>query len=304
MKIGVLVNPAAGRGHAAGTGEYVLAELKRRGAQVINVSADTGIASTSRGHDAAASGIDALLVVGGDGTVNLGVNAVAGLEVPLAIIPAGTGNDAARYFKIPRKANAAFELAWRNIRSGTSRQVDIAAVVLDSRPGVRWFLTAAAIGIDAAVTIRANGLRHLKGTLAYASAVLMELPAFTPYGYTLTFDDDPSTTIAATLVTIANTSTIGGGLKIAPGALATDGLLDIVIAEPMTPFQALRLFPRVYSGKHVTSKRVSVRQARTVKIAPADDVGMPPPALCVDGEVIGSLPGTVALHPGQLRLCC
>lgn len=300
MRIGVLTNPAAGRGKAVRIGAQVRAWLRQRGATVVDVSGVNADEAEHNSQDAAAAGVKAVVVVGGDGTVNLGLNAVAGLKVPLGIVPAGSGNDAARALGVPRKPAAALRALWERLERDDTRSVDAAAAVMDGHHGPRWFLTAAGVGLDAAINIRANGLR-LTGSVSYAVAVLMELPGFRPYGYRIIIDDTDELTMVATLVSIANTSTIGGGLQIAPMADPTDGLLDIVLADGMRPYQALRLFPKVYRGGHMASPLVNHRRARTIRLEPSGQ-GIPPPALCADGEVFGQLPATIAIHPGALTV--
>src|SRR5690606_10062560 len=93
---GVVVNPTSGLGRGRSVGEQTVAALRERGHEVVDLSRDSADEARAAARRAVAQGLDALVVVGGDGIVNLGVNVVAETDVPLGIVAAGTGNDVAR----------------------------------------------------------------------------------------------------------------------------------------------------------------------------------------------------------------
>src|SRR5699024_9377350 len=97
----------------------------------------------------------------------------------------------------------------------------------------------------------------------------------------------------ATLVALANAPTFGGGLRIAPDAVFDDGLMDVVIADELTPWQIIRLFPRLYNGSHVSNPAVHMMRARQVTIEPGP--GISPPRVFGDGEDLSALPLTATM---------
>jgi diacylglycerol kinase (ATP) len=102
-------------------------------------------------------------------------------------------------------------------------------------------------------------------------------------------------------VSVANTTMIGGGMRVAPNADPTDGLFDVVIAEGVTPFEVLRVFPRLYSGTHLSHRKVHVFRSATVSLEPTDS-GVPPPLTCADGEIIAPWPVRLRCHKAALRI--
>jgi diacylglycerol kinase (ATP) len=131
-------------------------------------------------------------------------------------------------------------------------------------------------------------------------AVLLELVGLAPHRYRITIDRD-ARQVDAVLVAVANTSTFGGGMRIAPGAATDDGLLDVVVATPLPRHQLLRLLPRVFAGTHVTDDHVAVDQGRVVTVDVADRTGTTPVAYA-DGERLGPLPVTCEVVPGALSV--
>ncbi|SKC71115.1 diacylglycerol/lipid kinase family protein [Krasilnikoviella flava] len=204
----MVVNPTAGKGRAASAGTGVLAGLRRAGHHVVDLSGPDADAALARAHDAVAGrgvpagGVDALVVVGGDGMVHLGVQAVAGTDVPLGIVPVGTGNDFAATLGLPvRDPAAAGAAVCRALDAGVAgrRPVDAALATGPGLPdGPRWVAGAVSAGLDAAVNARANRLRHPRGSARYTIAAALELLHYRPWSYRLTFDGvaDPVAAVA------------------------------------------------------------------------------------------------------------
>jgi diacylglycerol kinase (ATP) len=208
-RLGVVVNPTAGKGRAAHAGAGVLAGLRRAGHDVVDLSGPDADAALARaraavaGNGVPAGGVDALVVVGGDGMVHLGVQAVAGTDVPLGIVPVGTGNDFAATLGLPvRDPAAAGAALCRALDAGAAgrRPVDAALVTGPGlADGPRWVAGAVSAGLDAAVNARANRLRHPRGSARYTVAAALELLRYRPWSYRLTFDGvaDPVAAVAA-----------------------------------------------------------------------------------------------------------
>lgn len=299
-RLGVMVNPLAGLGRAVRAGRLVHAALREAGHVVTDLSAPTLAQASDRARGASLSSLDALVVVGGDGAVHLGVNVVAGTGVPLGVVPAGSGNDIVRSLGLPRDVAGAVAGIDRALR-GQPRTVDAVQVGVPGREAVEWFVGVLSCGLDAAVNARANDYRWPKGHARYLRAVLTELPRFRPYGYRVTLDDG-SWASAGTLVAAANLPWFGGGLQIAPDARADDGLLDVVVAGPFSGVRAAGIFPRLYAGTHLSHPRIEVLRSRSVLIEHDPRLGGHPPVAFADGERIGPLPLRARVVPGALRI--
>jgi diacylglycerol kinase (ATP) len=242
---------------------------------------------------------DALIVVGGDGMVNLGVNLLAGTRVPLAIVPSGTGNDMARGLGIPHDDTEAAIRMLGDALQRPPRVIDVVRMTwtdADGTPAERRFVGALSAGFDAIVNERANHMRHPKGPSRYILALLAELVRLTPLSYRLVLDGEPLEQ-RALLVSVANNVSLGGGMKITPDALLDDGLLDVMIVKPLSRVAFLRIFPRVFRGEHTSDPRVVMRRAKRVRV----EVDVPLVAYA-DGERMGPLPVDLEVEPGALRV--
>lgn len=299
--LGVLVNPAAGRGRGGGVGAAALAGLRRRGHRVTDLTAQDLLTATAHARRAAVAGLDALVVVGGDGLVHLGANVVADTDLPLGVVAAGTGNDVARALGLPRGDVAAAVAAVERGLAEGPRAVDAVRVGSPDHAAREWYLGALSCGIDAAVNARANAMRRPRGAARYVRALGPELRAFRPYGYRVTTDDGVWES-AGTVVVAANGPWIGGGVRIAPDARLDDGLLDVVVAGPLTRAGVLRVFPGMYAGRHVRHPAVRVVRTRRVLVETAPHLGRTAPDAHADGERIGPLPLVAEVGPGAVRV--
>lgn len=290
MNIALLVNPTAGKGRRAALLPEVVARLRTGGHTVDVVTATTRDGMVEHGRRAVHDG-RAVVAMGGDGTVHLGLQAVAGTGAPFGIVPAGTGNDFAVRLGLPGDTLAAAEAIAG--QEGT-RAVDLARV--EGADGTTaWFGAVLAAGFDAFVNERANRMRWPRGPQRYNVAIVAELLALRSRRYQMRLDGVASE-FDSVLVAIGNTESYGGGFRIVPGADPTDGLLDVVVAEPLGRGTLMRLRPKVFKGTHVLDPRVSTFRARTVELA-AEGV-----TAYADGERICPLPVTITCVPGALRL--
>ncbi|MCA2219440.1 diacylglycerol kinase family protein [Jidongwangia harbinensis] len=292
--IAVLANPTAGRGRYRALLSGVLDRLAAAGRPVRLLDAATPDQAESAAHRAVADGAAALVTVGGDGTVHLGLQAVAGRNVPFGVIPAGTGNDFAACTGVPPGCLAAADAVAAALRDGRHTPVDLGRTT-DAAGEVRWFGAVLAAGFDAIVNERANRMRWPRGPRRYDLAIALELTRLRPRAYTLDLDGTDHS-FEGVLVAIGNCESYGGGMRIVPGADPADGLLDIVVAATLGRGALARLKTRVRRGTHVTDPRVTAYRARQVRIHAEDIIGY------ADGERIGPLPLEVGCVPGALRL--
>ncbi|MEV4066133.1 diacylglycerol/lipid kinase family protein [Nonomuraea dietziae] len=284
MDLALLVNPAARGGRTLRLLAPLVRRLRQGGAEVSVIVGDGPADALDRACTAVAERPDALVAFGGDGLVHLALQAVAGGEVPLGIIPAGTGNDFA----------AALGLTGRDpvktILRGKARAIDAARVGPDE-----WFASVVCCGFDSRVNERANALTWPPGMAKYLLAAAGELRDFRPIPFRITLDGRVVEQ-EAMLVAVGNTRSYGAGMRICPTAEPDDGLLDVTILGAVGKSAFVRSFPRVYKGAHGAHPAVTMVRARTVTLEAPDVVAY------ADGERIGPLPLTCAVSPGALRV--
>lgn len=293
-RIVVAINPEASFGKRRGVGPAVVQALRTEGHTVTSLTEPDVDQLRAAAEQALSEEPDALIVVGGDGMVHLGVNLVAETGVPLGIVPSGTGNDMSRGLGIPignteqviKELLVSLMHEPRNIDAGFVTRRDGSTV---------WFAGILSAGFDAIVNERANLMRWPRGRQRYNLALLRELAMLKPVRYRLTVDGVQSET-RAVLVAVANNVSFGGGMKVTPDAQLDDGLLDVFVVQPLTRIAFLRIFPRVFKGTHVTDARVSISRARHIRVDADRIVGY------ADGERVGPLPVTVDVRPGALRI--
>lgn len=283
--IAVLINPAAGGGRPRAVGARAVDVLRRRGLRPQVLMGRSAAESSELAAAAVGSGLDKLVVCGGDGSVSAALQAIAGTNVALGVVPCGSGNDMARSWGLPVDSPAR---ALSVVMAGHRRPFDLA------RAGDRWFGAVLAAGFDAKVNDRSNAMRWPGGRLRYDVAMLTELAAFRPLSYRLVLDDR-SLELDAMLVAVGNGSSYGGGMRICPDASLIDGLLDVTVISRMTRARLIRLFPSVYSGRHVRHPEVLTFRASTVTVK-ADSNGY------ADGELVGPLPLTCTASPGAVQV--
>lgn len=271
----------------------VLDALEQAGHRAVRLQEQTVGQLRSAVQTAIEAGLDALVVVGGDGMVSLAVEAVRDSGLPFGVVPSGTGNDIARGLGIPLGDPAAAIASLLRALEGEPRVIDAGTVTDGER--TTWFVGAVSAGFDALVNERANRMRRPRGRSRYTIAILRELLALRPRRYELTVDGVPET-VDAVLLAVANNTSIGGGMLIAPQADLADGRFDLFIVAPVSRFRFLRLFPKVFSGAHTDLDIVRLSRVRSVSIA-ADGV-----TAYADGERIGPPPVTIDVVPGALRV--
>ena len=263
---------------------------------------------------------DVILLFGGDGTIHRHLNQLVKLALPVLVVPAGSGNDFASSLGL-RKGRDSL-LAWRKFCGGRTnvREIDLGVItsITDagaarstdaegrSAPRGSYFCCVAGVGIDAAVAARANRMpRWLRANGGYALSVVPAIFTFAPFPMKIqirsgdhavdewTARCDQSTLIAA----FANTPLYGGGMKVAPRARIDDGLLDVCLVGAMRPWRLFRLFPTVYSGKHLEVREVEYFQASGVRVETEH-----PMDVYADGEYVGRTPIEVTVQRAALNV--
>lgn len=291
-QVTVLTNPMSGHGNAPHAAERAVAALQRRGIDVCAIVGTDAAHARRLVDDALDRGTDALVVVGGDGVISLALQALATGDVPLGIVPAGTGNDHAREYRLPTgDPEAAADI----VADGHTETVDLGHI-LDTTGAVKWFGTVMAAGFDSLVSDRTNRMRWPHGRMRYNVAMLAEISKLRLLPFRLTFDDGPEIRTDLTLAAFGNTRSYGGGMLICPGADHSDGLLDVTMITSSSRTRLIRLFPTVFKGTHVELDEVTTKRARTVHVE------CPGINAYADGDFALPLPVTVSAVPGALRL--
>ncbi|GIF67377.1 hypothetical protein Ais01nite_54120 [Asanoa ishikariensis] len=292
--IAVLANPAAGRGRHRDVLPAVLAHLRATGHAVEPLAATSPGEALAACHTAVAGGAGALIAVGGDGTVHLALQALAGTGVPLGIVPAGTGNDfavAAGFTDDPHRALVTLTAA---IPAGGTATLDLARLTAGDGT-TRWFGGVLAAGFDAIVNERGNRMSWPRGPIRYDLAIMVELARLRARHYRIVLDGEVQERDAV-LVAVANAGSYGGGMRISPAADPADGVLDLTVVRPISRTTLVRVKPRIYAGTHVTHPAVDTYRATRIELAAEGIVGY------ADGERVAPLPVTVECVPGALRV--
>jgi diacylglycerol kinase (ATP) len=291
-RIALLTNPAAGHGKAREAARRARMRFAEHGLRVRELVGPDAEASRHLAHEAVADGIDALVVVGGDGMIHLALPALVGTDTPLGVIPAGTGNDQAREYGWPRRSP---ERAADVVLQGRGRVVDVGhAVTADGR--ATYFGSVLASGFDSLVSDRSNRMRWPHGQARYNLAMLAEFAGLHQLPFVLTLADGTVIDEDLLLVAVGNTRSYGGGMLICAGADPCDGLLDVTFGQVPGRRSLLRLVPQVYRGTHVGNPRV--RMVRTSGLR----IESPGINAYADGDYVGPLPVDVSLLPGALTV--
>lgn len=291
-RVTVLTNPMAGHGNAPHAAEKAVARFQELGIDVTEIVGRDAAHARELVGQAVAGGTDALVVVGGDGVIRLALQALARTDIPLGIVPAGTGNDHAREYSLPTGDPVA---AVDVIAAGRTRTIDLGQV-RGPDGSVSWFGTVAATGFDSLVSDRVNRMRWPHGRMRYNLAILAELSQLRPLPFRLVLDGEREIVADLTLVAYGNTRSYGGGMQICPGADPSDGLLDITMVRSGSRLKLIRLLPTVFKGTHVDLEEVSTDRARTVTVE------SPGINAYADGDYVCPLPAEISAVPGALRI--
>jgi diacylglycerol kinase (ATP) len=291
-RVTMLTNPASGHGNAPHAAERACAQFQRRGVDVVEIVGRDPSHARLLLDEAVEQGTDALVVAGGDGVISLALQALAGSDIPLGIIPAGTGNDHAREYALPT-GNP--EAATDVVCDGWAETVDLGCI-RSSDGAEKWFGTVMAAGFDSLVSDRANRMRWPHGRMRYNLAMLAELSQLRPLPFRLVLDDQKEIVADLTLAAFGNTKSYGGGMLICPNADHADGQLDITIVQSGSRTRLVRLFPTVFKGTHVELDEVTTDRAQTVRVE-SDGINA-----YADGEFACALPVDVLAVSGALKI--
>ena len=291
MKVLLVANPAAGGGRAGRLLDEVVRRLAADGVEterhLTRSLEDARLAACK-----AAASFDAVVAVGGDGTVGACAAGLAdanpAARAALGVVPAGGGNDAARSLGLPAGDPLAAAGLLARLRR---RPADLATVA------GRAYLNVAGAGFDSEVNRVANQRLGWAGNRPrYIGAVLGQLALGRTAGFRLVLDGRAQS-VSGWLVAVANGPSYGGGMRVAPQASLADGLLDVVVIADIGKLEFLRTFPKVFSGRHVEHPAVTVHRAARVELDADRTL-----AVYADGEPAGTLPATFEVRPAAITV--
>jgi diacylglycerol kinase (ATP) len=268
------INPLSGRGRARRQAKLAHDYFLSRGIYTLQIEGE----SLEDFRKKLLSALDAqevsgVIAFGGDGFVHEIIQHITPREIALGVIPCGTGNDFARsigIFKLPLIRQ--LEL----IGQGVATKIDL------GRVEEKWFAAILSSGFDALVNDRANAMRWPRGRMRYNVAMVEKLIALRPHKYRIRIDESYME-VQATLVTVANGPSYGGGMKVCPDASITDGLFDVMVLGKVSRIELLKVFPKVYRGAHVGHPAVTFYRGSKVEIQGSG-------SSFADGEPLAQLP--------------
>ncbi len=287
MELALIVNPAAGGGRVRRRWPLLEEELRRRGVRWQAFWTERAGHATTLAKTACLEGYDAVVAVGGDGTLNEVVNGAIGSDVPVGLIPLGTGIDFSRTTGLPRSPGQALDV----ILAGRVQRVDV-GVVND-----RYFCNVAGTGFDATVADRVNQSSSKRGgIIPYIQAVFQTLFTYrnTPFKISV---DDTTFEVTGLLMAVANGRYYGGGFMICPDAEVADGRFDVCIVGDVDKLSTVLLLPRVISGGHRGHPKVTFVKGRRVTVEGPSDL-----RIQADGELIGHLPASFEMKEAALPM--
>ncbi|HZT76424.1 MAG TPA: diacylglycerol kinase family protein [Vicinamibacterales bacterium] len=292
MSVAIIINPISGGARpdaARRRAQIAIEAVERHGDRPEVFVTERPGHARELASAAAARGMRLVIAWGGDGTINEVASALVFGEVPMAIVPAGSGNGLANELGVSARA----ERAIAGALAAEGRVVDVGEI------GGRYFVNIAGIGFDAEVAAKFNRPENTsRGLRGYAALTARSFFTYRGRDYTITADEQRVRT-RALMIVIANGTEFGNRILIARGARVDDGTLDVVVVEDRSLVGTLCRVPWLVTRQIHRVPQWSTRPARRVTIE-CDA----PMAFHVDGEPVqGGARLDARIHPGALRVC-
>jgi YegS/Rv2252/BmrU family lipid kinase len=285
MPLTLLVNPASAHGRTLKLLPVIEQELDQRRIP-FRVERTRGLDDgVERALGAIESG-EVPVVVSGDGLVGAIGGAMAGSDTPLGIVPGGRGNDLARVLGIPDDPVAAVAV----LAAGESRRIDVGEA-----NGER-FLGIISVGFDSECNRLANEVKIVRSKLVYVYSLFRTLLTWKPARFTIRSESQRIRTSGYS-ISVANNSTFGGGMRIAPEAVLDDGLLDVITVGEVGKLRFLANLRKVFNGTHIDEEQVHTSRASRVEITASR-----PFPVYADGEHLTELPVSIRVLPRALSV--
>jgi YegS/Rv2252/BmrU family lipid kinase len=263
-KLGIVLNPIAGRGRAINI-EKPLVEYLRHRKIVFHLEKTNRPQHATDLSRQMCKELDIIVAVGGDGTVNEVATGVMGSSASLALFPIGSGNDFNRIVGIPQKINLAID----TIISGTKRLIDLGKVIIQNSFGttqIRHFINTLGIGIDAEIAKEVQRIKYLRGLPLYILASMKALSTYSPNEYNI-YENGMTRKEKAYLLCAGNGIYEGGGFKMLPDANPSDSKLNICLIRKMPIWKSLTLVPKIINGTHGDHEMISMWNSTKMNIS-------------------------------------
>ena len=264
-------NPYSGSGIFQHNLDRIIERCQEKGFQVVPVRAARGLVIDEALARIDQNEYDRIIAAGGDGTMNLCVNAMVkhDIRLPMGLLPSGTANDFAYYFELPTGVEALLDIALGD----KTTKADVGKV------NGRYFINVAALGAMVDVSQRTDpNLKNALGTMAYYLKALTELPQIHPMNVRLTTPDKVYEEQIYFMV-VMNGESAGGFRKLSPNSSISDGKLDVVAFRKMPLVEFGPLLFEVVNGRHPENKNVLYFQTDSLKIESDEDIDTD-----IDGE--------------------
>ncbi len=285
MPLTLLVNPASAHGRTLKLLPLVEQELDERRIP-FRVERTRGLEDGVERALRAVEANEVPVVISGDGLVGAIGGAMAGSETPLGIIPGGRGNDLARVLGIPDDPVAAVAV----LAAGESRRIDV------GEANGQRFLGIISVGFDSECNRLANEVKIIRSNLVYVYSLFRTLLTWKPARFTIRSESERVRTSGYS-ISVANNSTFGGGMRIAPEAELDDGLLDVITVGEVGKLRFVANLRKVFNGTHIDDEQVSMFRAARVEISASR-----PFPVYADGEHLTELPVSVRVLPRALSV--
>jgi YegS/Rv2252/BmrU family lipid kinase len=285
MPLTLLVNPASAHGRILKLLPAIEQELDARRI-AFRVERTRGLEDGVERALRAVEADEVPVVISGDGLVGAVGGAMAGAETPLGIIPGGRGNDLARVLGIPDDPVAAVAV----IAAGESRRIDV------GEANGKRFLGIVSVGFDSECNRLANEVTVIRSNLVYVYSLFRTLLTWKPARFTIRSESERIRTSGYS-ISVANNSTFGGGMRIAPQAELDDGLLDVITVGEVGKLRFVANLRKVFNGTHIDDEQVHAFRASRVEITASRSF-----PVYADGEHLTELPVSVRVLPRALSV--
>lgn len=303
-KICVIINPASAAGRTGRNIGKITARLKDILGPVTEILITRAPGEATEFARSSANGrFGAVVAVGGDGTINEVVNGIYKDDKPvnpdlrLGVIASGTSSGLAQSLDFPKSMEDQIGI----IKSKRTRAIDIGRITYqasDPSSAGRYFVNECQIGIGGTIVKKvAKSHKFFGGRIAFGWVTLLETFRDSPKRINLSVDGNQPETIFIHGMTAANGIFMGGGMKLAPGALLDDGLLDLLLIHEQGIVRRFYSYSKIYSGKHVGSDRFSYIKCSRISLTSDDLVHVG-----ADGEILGTAPCEIRIIPRSLAI--
>lgn len=280
----LIANPAAGSGRSADAIEEVQQILNERGVdyELMLTTAPKNATTLARLQHGR---FDAVIAMGGDGTVSEVAAGMVHTSVPMGIIPSGSCNDFVKIVGIPAQLEKAVDV----LLSNNIRDVD-AGMIND-----RYFINNVGIGFDGEVN-RLASTDHGTGTGKHTSALLNSLGRYDPPLMKVTMNGKVLDK-KIFQITIGNGPICGGGFRLTPDAVVDDGLFDVLVINSLGVFSRIIHLPKVLNGTVTKTKHAVIERAPKLTVT-----SHKPLPIHIDGEVYASDNCHIEILPKALKI--